>query len=128
MRQLEILLITTLIITSYLFPEKDVSTTSVFQQRLCFSATLCCHGDGGLVEQYKFGGSSGRCVALLGVAKLVLELVLCSFLVKILDQFPVGVSGVLLLFAGIALAMCSRDMNSKEKSSGSGRCSTLTQA
>ena len=33
-----------------------------------------------------------------------------------LDQFPVGVLGVLLLFAGIELAMFSRDMNSKEES------------
>ncbi|KAL2501369.1 Molybdate transporter 1 [Forsythia ovata] len=74
------------------------------------------YGAGGLVGQYKFGGRNGGCVALLGVAKLVLGLVLGSSLVKILDQFSVGVLGVLLLFVGIALAMCSRDMNSKEES------------
>ena len=67
-----------------------------------------------LAGQYKFGGRSGGCVALLGLAKLVLGLVLGSSLVKILDQFPVGVLGVLLLFAGIELAICSRDMNSME--------------
>ncbi|KAL2516707.1 Molybdate transporter 2 [Abeliophyllum distichum] len=60
--------------------------------------------------------SNQKCVALLGVAKLVLRLVLDSSLVKILDQFPVGVLGVLLVFDGIELAMCSRDMNSKEES------------
>ncbi|KAL2501779.1 molybdate transporter 1-like [Forsythia ovata] len=49
-----------------------------------------------------------------GVAKLVLGLVLGSSLVKILDQFSVGILGVLLLFAEIKLAMCSRDMNSKK--------------
>ncbi|MCD7453950.1 hypothetical protein HAX54_022762 [Datura stramonium] len=32
------------------------------------------------------------------------------------DVIPVGVLGVLLLFAGIELAMCSRDMNTKEES------------
>ncbi|KAL2476284.1 molybdate transporter 1 [Abeliophyllum distichum] len=53
-----------------------------------FGAMSCCHGAGGLA------GS----------------------LVKILDQFPVGVLGVFLLFDGIELAMCSRDMNSKEES------------
>lgn len=52
----------------------------------------------------------------LGLSKLALGFVLGSSLVKILDQFPVGVLGVLLLFAGIELAMCSRDMNSKEES------------
>ncbi|KAL2527514.1 Molybdate transporter 1 [Abeliophyllum distichum] len=57
--------------------------------RCWFGAMPCCHGDGGLAGQYKFGGRSGGCVALLGV---------------------------LLLFDGIELAMCSRDMNSKEES------------
>lgn len=106
-----------------LFPDKDVSATSVsitvglMNLIGCwFGAMPCCHGAGGLAGQYKFGGRTGGCVALLGVAKLVLGLVLGSSLVKILDQFPVGVLGVLLLFAGIELAMCSRDMNSKEES------------
>ncbi|CAK9166613.1 unnamed protein product [Ilex paraguariensis] len=66
----------------------------------------------GLAGQYKFGGRTGGCVALLGAAKLVFG----SSLVKVLNQFPVGVLGVLLLFAGIELAICSRDMNSKEES------------
>ncbi|KAI6680085.1 hypothetical protein NL676_033966 [Syzygium grande] len=65
--------------------------------------------------QYKFGGRSGGCVAILGIAKLILGLVLGSSIVKVLDQFPVGVLGVLLLFAGTELAMAARDMNSKEE-------------
>ncbi|KAL2513907.1 Molybdate transporter 1 [Forsythia ovata] len=80
----------------------------------CFGATPCCHSAKGIAGQYKFGGMSGWCMALLGVAKLVLGL--DSSLVKILDQFPVGVLWVLLLFAGIELAMCSMDVNSKEES------------
>ncbi|KAJ8570709.1 hypothetical protein K7X08_037681 [Anisodus acutangulus] len=69
---------------------------------------------GGLAGQYKFGSRSGGCVALLGVAKLVLG----SSMVKVLTQFLVGVGVfvVLLLFAGIELAMCSRGMNTKEES------------
>ncbi|KAL2541820.1 Molybdate transporter 2 [Abeliophyllum distichum] len=81
-----------------------------------FGAMPYCHGAGGLAGQYKFDGRSGVCVTLLGVAKLVLGLVLGSSLVKILNQFSVGVLGVILLFDGIELAMCSRDMNSKEES------------
>ncbi|CAK9166612.1 unnamed protein product [Ilex paraguariensis] len=87
-----------------LFPGKDTSATSI-------SVTV-----GGLAGQYKFRGRSGGCVALLGAAKLVLGLVLGSSLVKVLNQFLVGVLGVLFLFAGIELAICSRDMNSKEES------------
>ncbi|KAM7276445.1 hypothetical protein ACFE04_018311 [Oxalis oulophora] len=104
-----------------LFPNKDFSPTSVsitvglMNVIGCwFSAMPCCHGAGGLAGQYKFGGRSGGCVALLGLAKMVLGLVLGSSLVVILNKFPVGVLGVLLLFAGIELAMAARDMNSKE--------------
>ncbi|KAJ6674071.1 hypothetical protein OIU85_013017 [Salix viminalis] len=81
-----------------------------------FGAMPCYHGARGLAGQYKFGGRSGGCVALLGLAKLVLGMALGSSLVMVLNQFPVGVLGVLLLFAGIELAMASRDMNTKEDS------------
>ncbi|XP_020203261.1 molybdate transporter 1 [Cajanus cajan] len=106
-----------------LFPEKDFSATSlsvsVGLMNLIgswFGAMPCCHGAGGLAGQYKFGGRSGGCVALLGAAKLVLGLVLGSSLAHILRQFPVGILGVLLLFAGIELATCCRDINTKEDS------------
>ncbi|KAJ4846205.1 TATA-binding protein-associated factor mot1 [Turnera subulata] len=105
-----------------LFPGKDFSATSVSVTvglmnlvGCWFGAMPCCHGAGGLAGQYKFGGRSGGCVALLGAAKVVLGLVLGSSLVKILNQFPVGVLGVLLLFAGIELAMAARDMTTKKE-------------
>ncbi|KAG4944122.1 hypothetical protein JHK84_048175 [Glycine max] len=110
-------------LSSDLFPGKDFSATSlsvtVGLMNLIgswFGAMPSCHGAGGLAGQYKFGGRSGGCVALLGVAKLVLGLVLGTSLAHILKQFPVGILGVLLLFAGIELAMCARDMNTKEDS------------
>ncbi|XWS70805.1 hypothetical protein CRYUN_Cryun03dG0080600 [Craigia yunnanensis] len=81
-----------------------------------FGAMPCCHGAGGLAGQYKFGGRSGGCVVILGAAKMILGLVLGTSLVTLLRQFPVGLLGVLLLFAGIELAMTCRDMNSKEES------------
>ncbi|CAJ1973773.1 unnamed protein product [Sphenostylis stenocarpa] len=106
-----------------LFPGKDFSVTSlsvtVGLMNLVggwFGAMPCCHGAGGLAGQYKFGGRSGGCVAILGAAKLVLGFVLGSSLAHFFNQFPVGILGVLLLFAGIELAMASRDMNTKEDS------------
>ncbi|XP_004498621.1 molybdate transporter 1-like [Cicer arietinum] len=106
-----------------LFPEKDFSVTSISVTvglmnfvGCLFGAMPCCHGAGGLAGQYKFGGRSGGCVAILGIAKLVLGLVLGTSLAHILREFPVGILGVLLLFAGIELAMCARDMNTKEDS------------
>ncbi|CAK8570064.1 unnamed protein product [Lathyrus sativus] len=106
-----------------LFPEKEFSVTSISVTvglmnlvGSWFGAMPTCHGAGGLAGQYKFGGRSGGCVALLGAAKLILGLVLGTSLAHILKMFPVGILGVLLLFAGIELAMCARDMNSKEDS------------
>ncbi|CAF2049375.1 BnaA09g40790D [Brassica napus] len=103
-----------------LFPEKKFTATSVSMTvglmnmvGCWFGAMPTCHGAGGLAGQYKFGGRSGGCVALLGLAKLVLGLVLGSSLVGIMEKFPVGVLGALLLFAGIELAMAARDMNTK---------------
>ncbi|OIW15051.1 hypothetical protein TanjilG_13978 [Lupinus angustifolius] len=110
-------------LSSDLFPGKDFSATSlsvtVGLMNLIggwFGAMPACHGAGGLAGQYKFGGRSGGCVAILGGAKLVLGFVLGSSLAHILNQFPVAILGVLLLFAGIELAMTCRDMNTKEDS------------
>lgn len=106
-----------------LFPGEGASATSVSVTvglmnlvGCWFGAMPCCHGAGGLAGQYKFGGRSGGCVAVLGLGKMVLGLVLGTSLVKVLTQFPVGLLGVLLLFAGIELAMAARDMNTKEES------------
>ena len=70
-------------LSSDLFPGKDFSVTSlsvtVGLMNLVggwFGAMPCCHGAGGLAGQYKFGGRSGGCVALLGAAKLILGFVL----------------------------------------------------
>ncbi|CAN6282411.1 unnamed protein product [Urochloa humidicola] len=78
-----------------------------------FGAMPCCHGAGGMAGQYKFGGRTGGCVAALGAAKLVLGLVLGGSMLRVLVAFPVGLLGVLLLFAGVELAVAARDMSSK---------------
>ncbi|KAJ6382896.1 hypothetical protein OIU77_031342 [Salix suchowensis] len=69
-------------LSSDLFPGKDFSASSISVSvglmnivGCWFGAMPCCHGAGGLAGQYKFGGRSGGCVALLGAAKLVLGLV-----------------------------------------------------
>lgn len=81
-----------------------------------FGAMPVCHGAGGLAGQYRFGARTGLSVVFLGIGKLVLGLVFGNSFVRVLGQFPIGILGVLLLFAGIELAMASRDMNSKEES------------
>lgn len=106
-----------------LFPNREISATSVSISvglmnltGSWFGAMPVCHGAGGLAGQYRFGGRSGLSVVFLAIGKLVLGLVFGNSFVRILSSFPVGILGVLLLFAGIELAMASRDMNSKEQS------------
>ncbi|EFJ11971.1 hypothetical protein SELMODRAFT_271881 [Selaginella moellendorffii] len=78
-----------------------------------FGALPVCHGAGGLAGQYRFGASSGASVAMLGAAKLVLGLLLGSSLIRLLDAFPIGLLGILLLFSGVELAMACRDQTSR---------------
>ncbi|KAF3447221.1 hypothetical protein FNV43_RR12401 [Rhamnella rubrinervis] len=100
-------------LSSDLFPGKDFSATllSVTMGSMnvvgsWFGAMPCCHGAGGLAGHYKFGGrSGGGFVGLLGAVNLALGLVLGSSLVKVLVQFPVGFLGVMLMFAGIEMAI-----------------------
>ncbi|KAF5739122.1 putative sulfate transporter [Tripterygium wilfordii] len=106
-----------------LFPDRESSATkvsiSVGVMNLVgcwFGAMPVCHGAGGLAGQYRFGARSGASVVFLGIGKLVIGLVFGNSFVRILNEFPIGILGVLLLFAGIELAMASRDMNSKEES------------
>uniref|UniRef100_A0A0E0LQA2 SLC26A/SulP transporter domain-containing protein n=1 Tax=Oryza punctata TaxID=4537 RepID=A0A0E0LQA2_ORYPU len=109
-------------LTRDLFPERKeaASPTSVSVTMggmnlvgCWFGAMPCCHGAGGLAGQYRFGGRSGGCVAALGGLKLALGLVLGGSMLRVLVQFPVGLLGALLLFAGVELAAAARDMSTR---------------
>lgn len=106
-----------------LFPDREASAMKVSVSvgimnfvGCWFGAMPVCHGAGGLAGQYRFGGRSGLSVIFLGIAKLVLGLVFGNSFARILGEYPIGILGVLLLFAGIELAMACRDMNTKEES------------
>ncbi|MCO5590869.1 hypothetical protein L7F22_044844 [Adiantum nelumboides] len=81
-----------------------------------FGALPVCHGAGGLAGQWRFGARSGAAVVMLGVGKLILGLLLGNSLVSILAGYPVGILGVLLLYAGVELAMTVRDMTRRGES------------
>ncbi|CAI8601228.1 unnamed protein product [Vicia faba] len=106
-----------------LFPEREASAMKVSVSvgvmnfvGCWFGAMPCCHGAGGLAGQYRFGGRSGASIVFLGIGKLLIALVFGNSFGRILGQFPIGILGVLLLFAGIELAMASKDMSSKQES------------
>ncbi|KAL2173203.1 uncharacterized protein P884DRAFT_252357 [Thermothelomyces heterothallicus CBS 202.75] len=68
----------------------------------CWAGAMpVCHGAGGLAAQVRFGARSGASVVLLGLAKLALGLV--SGVVGVLQRFPRGALGVMVVAAGLEL-------------------------
>ncbi|CAN1163559.1 Molybdate transporter 2 [Linum perenne] len=95
-------------LSTYLFPDRELSVTrvsiSVGVMNLVgcwFGAMPVCHGAGGSAGQHRFGAKSGMSVVILGMGKLVIELVLGNSFVMILNQFPIGILGVLLCLLGL---------------------------
>lgn len=69
-----------------------------------------CHGSGGMVGHYTFGGRSGGSVLIYGFFFLALGLFFNRGFMKVVWLFPLPVLGVILLFEGLALMRLSRDM------------------
>ncbi|KAK4190629.1 sulfate transporter [Podospora australis] len=69
-----------------------------------FGVMPVCHGSGGLAGQWRFGARSGASVMILGLMKMVLGVFFGNSLLGILEKFPRGVLGVMVLAAGLELA------------------------
>lgn len=74
-----------------------------------------CHGSGGLAGQYHFGARTGGSVVMLGTAKLLAGIFLGGVVLNYLPFFPGSILGLLLIFAGVELALPIADQRSKEK-------------
>ncbi len=106
-----------------LFPDKIAKprgvATSVGLMNLigcCFGAMPMCHGAGGLAGQYRFGARTGGSVVMLGVAKLFTGLFFGAWALQLLTQYPKSILGVLLTFAGMELALTTRDVRARTDS------------
>jgi len=104
-----------------LFPGRGVGTramaTSVGLMNIIgcwFGAMPMCHGAGGLAGQYRFGGRTGGCVVVLGIAKIAVALALGSTAAVLLAAYPVSILGVLLCFAGTELSLPARDCTERD--------------
>ena len=75
-----------------------------------FSGIPTCHGSGGLVGHYTFGGRTGGSVILYGLLYLVLGLFLSHGFESVIDIFPLPILGVLLFFEGLGLMLLVRDL------------------
>ena len=72
-----------------------------------------CHGAGGLAAHYRFGARTGGSNIMIGVVFLVIALVFGKIGISFLSAIPNAVLGILLVFAGLELALMIRDMEEK---------------
>jgi len=72
-----------------------------------------CHGAGGLAAHYRFGARTGGANLMIGGIFLLLALGLGKMGIALLAAIPQGILGVLLLFAGLELALLIRDVQNR---------------
>ncbi|MBC6699858.1 putative sulfate/molybdate transporter [Hymenobacter puniceus] len=70
-----------------------------------------CHGSGGMVGHYTFGGRTGGSVVLYGTLFVVLGLFFSQGFQQLVQIFPLPILGVLLLFEALTLATLLRDIS-----------------
>ncbi len=104
-----------------LFPNRPVK-----EQRVALSTGLMniwssliggipmCHGAGGMAGHIQFGARTGGSSIILGTILLIAGVTLPSSIATIFQLFPTSVLGVILFFAGLQLALGSRDTSSEK--------------
>lgn len=76
-----------------------------------FGAMPVCHGAGGLAAQYRFGARSGASIAMLGLLKMALGLLVGEPLLDLLAAFPKSLLGIMVVAAGLELAKVGQSLN-----------------
>jgi SulP family sulfate permease len=79
-----------------------------------FGGMPMCHGAGGLAAHYRFGARTGGSNLIIGITLLLLALVFGENIVPVLNLLPRSILGVLLVFAGIQLALMVQDLKNKK--------------
>ena len=77
------------------------------------AAMPMCHGAGGLAAHYRFGARTGGANLMIGLVFLVIALAFGQIGVTLLTAIPQSILGVLLLFAGMELALLIRDVSGR---------------
>jgi len=80
-----------------------------------FGGIPTCHGSGGMVGHYAFGGRTGGSVIIYGLLYIVLGLFLANGFHNVIQAFPLPVLGVILMIEGIALGSLIRDVVSNRR-------------
>jgi SulP family sulfate permease len=72
-----------------------------------------CHGAGGLAAHYRFGARTAGSNLFIGAVFVALALLLGESVVPVLAIIPLSVLGVLLVFAGLQLALMIKDLTER---------------
>ncbi|MGQ9804945.1 MAG: putative sulfate/molybdate transporter [Chlorobiales bacterium] len=109
--------------SSDLFPEKNLSLSQIgitYSAMNLISPFLSgipvCHGSGGMVGHYTFGGRTGGSVIIYGLLYLVLGLFFASGFERAVKLFPLPILGVILFFEGLSLIKLLGDLLGEKKS------------
>jgi hypothetical protein len=74
-----------------------------------------CHGSGGMMGHYIFGGRTGGSVIIYGLFYIFIGLFMGMGFEHLVQIFPLPVLGVILIFEGLALMLLLRDMAGQRK-------------
>jgi MFS superfamily sulfate permease-like transporter len=104
-------------ITEDLFPERALTVRQIsFTYSLMnlinpfFGGIPTCHGSGGMMGHYAFGGRTGGSVILYGTLYLLLGLFFSGSFTHVVQVFPLPILGVLLVIEGLRLMLLIRDL------------------
>lgn len=81
-----------------------------------FGGIPTCHGSGGMVGHYTFGGRTGGSVVIYGTFYIVLGLFFSQSFGALIHIFPLPALGVILVVEGLALMALLRDQLDTSKS------------
>jgi SulP family sulfate permease len=73
-----------------------------------------CHGAGGLAAHYRFGARTAGANLIIGGIFVSLAVVFGENMVAILNLLPFSLLGVLLVFAGLQLALMIQDVEERK--------------
>jgi SulP family sulfate permease len=98
----------------------------VTNRRVCVSMALAnffsfavggmplCHGAGGLAAHYRFGARTAGSNLIIGLIFVVLAVLLGGDIVGFFNLLPMSILGVLLIFAGLQLALTVMDLEDRK--------------
>lgn len=78
------------------------------------AAMPMCHGAGGLAAHHRFGARTGGSSLMIGMVFVAVALLLGKTGISIFSTIPNAILGVLLMFAGLELALIVRDLDNKK--------------